>query len=92
MATLRVRYRNGETDEWEVHERLDGLDLMRALWEALANRGISSFAVASEVGAGTSDYGRVALAMSDVAMWHLDGQVDFQSDAALWAELENPPD
>jgi hypothetical protein len=90
MATLRVRYRNGETDEWEIHERMKGLDVAKALWVGMDRESVN-FAVADRSGGGPADYGRVTLRMSEVAMWHLDGLIDFPSDVGVWTEQQDPP-
>jgi hypothetical protein len=89
MAMLRVRYRNGETDEWEIHERMTGLDVAKALWLGMGREAVN-IAVADQSG-GPADYGRVTLRMSEVAMWHLDGMIEFKSDVGVWNEQQGPP-
>jgi hypothetical protein len=90
MAKLRVRYRNGETDEWELHERMDLKRLGGQLTKAMDGSIALRFGTASETGA-PSDYATVALRMSDIIMWTIDGFVDDAALIGAWAEMDSTP-
>jgi hypothetical protein len=87
MATIRVRYSNGDEDTWEFHESMDVRGLIKIL--SLSTSPAVSFGVAAKAG-GTADYGFVGLRMEHVASWHIDGLLDPGQAAALWAELQQP--
>jgi hypothetical protein len=90
MARITVRFRNGDTSEWELHESMDLGNLATVLTQATGGRGVTSFGVASESGRST-DYGFVGLAMADVISWHIDGMLDPEVAARILAELQTPP-
>jgi hypothetical protein len=90
MATLWVRYVNGEEDGWELHDEIDLEELTKQLHRAVSGpSGMVSFGVKSREGAPGTDYGFVGVRMSAVVAWRVDGLVDPARAAALWAEL-NP--
>lgn len=78
-ARLRVRYETGDTDEWELHERMDLHRLGDQLNEGWQGRLIVGFGVASREGDAPIDYGMVALRMAKVIAWEIDGFVDFEN-------------
>lgn len=89
MATLRVRYRSGDTDEWDLHERMPLQDLGRTLATTVGPGRMVSFGVASPSGAQT-DYGMVGLKLDDIVMWHIDGFVDDEFILSAWAISGDP--
>jgi hypothetical protein len=92
MATLRVRYRNGETDEWRLTDEL-AMELSKfllKLLDASAKGAVFSFPISPEEGAPGTDFGYVALRLEEVVGWHLDGFVNSAAAAAVWAEMEGP--
>jgi chemotaxis signal transduction protein len=93
VATLWVRYRNGDTDAWRLTDNLAAdlekfaLDLMHAS----AVREVIHFPVVSvEEDAPTYVFGIVSLRPEDVVAWHLEGLANEATAAALWAEMEGP--
>jgi hypothetical protein len=88
MATLRVRYRNGETDEWEIHERMKALEVTETLWKGM--NGFVSFTSISHPTSAAAEFGRVGLRMNEVSMWQVDGLLDFPTDVGVWAEGQTP--
>jgi len=93
VATLWVRYRNGDTDAWRLTDNLAtdlrkfALDLMHAS----AVREVIHFPVVSvEEDAPTYVFGFVSLRTEDVVAWHLEGLANEATAAALWAEMEGP--
>jgi hypothetical protein len=84
MATLRVRYRTGASDEWTIHEKQGADELARELWLGLQSGSkLIAFIAGSEQGSDV-DYGRIALRMEDVSMWHIDGLLDSDRANLVW--------
>ncbi len=88
MATLRVRFRDGDTDEWTMHERMDLGDLAKFLTESLGRPSIVSFGIASRSGDTPADYGFLGLRMAEVIWWDLDGMVDEEALLGPWSEAD----
>jgi hypothetical protein len=88
MATLKVRYRDGSEEDWELHDAVRLRELAARLNVALAGQSPTvAFGVAAESGDSTQ-YGIVILRLADVTMASIDGMTDEGSAAALFAELE----
>jgi hypothetical protein len=89
MAHIRVRYKNGEEDEWLLHERMDLRHFVSFVGRAFARSdGGTAFGIAPEEGTFVADYGMVGVRWGEVVAWTIDGLVD---DAALvgpWAEAD----
>lgn len=83
MATLRVRYRDGSEDEWELHERMQLEPLARAMHERMARGGGVAFGVESR-SQRPSDFAFIGLRFSDIIMWEIDGFVDEEWLATIW--------
>jgi hypothetical protein len=95
MAVVRVRYRTGDEESWELHDQMDLSELSRHLFQGMAGPKIGGFGIASKVASASTDYGMVCLRLSEVVMVEVDGMVDEAAAAALWAEgepLDGPPD
>ena len=74
MATILVRYANGDEDDWELHEAVDLPGLVRKL--SLTHQGgAMSFSVVPKSGR-SYDFGYVGIRIDQVASWHIDGLVD----------------
>jgi hypothetical protein len=87
MRGVRVRFRDGSTDEWEVKDAMRLEDLATGFRRTLGKPQAISFAAASEGNAPT-DYDLVGLFMADAVSWQVFGLANPQQEAALWAELE----
>jgi hypothetical protein len=88
MASIEVRFKNGDTDEWELHEAMDLRELVKKLTRGTASgMGVVSLGVRSE-GGGAADYDFVGLSMGEVVSWQIRGLFDVKADAALWQELQ----
>jgi hypothetical protein len=92
MATLSVRFKNGDTDPWRLTDELAAnlSDFLLRLLSSSARDQIFSFPVADEEGGVGTDYGYVSLRLTEVVSLHLDGLVNEAAAAALWAELQGP--
>jgi hypothetical protein len=91
MATLTVRFVNGDTDSWRLTDALaaDIDDFVLKLISASARDQVFSFPVTVEEGGAGTDYGFVSLRLPEVVFWHLDGLVNQAVAAALWAEMQS---
>jgi hypothetical protein len=86
MTTLRVRYRNGEEDEFQVREQHQAKDVAALLHRGLASNSTIMLGLASRRGHTVAAYAVVALRMGDVVMWELD---PVQDDGRLLAAFMN---
>jgi hypothetical protein len=87
---VRVRYRDGSTDEWEVKEamRLERLvDYFRA---SFREDRLMAFATASEASQEAHDI--VGLRVTDVVSWQVIGLTDSKQEAALLDALKSLED
>lgn len=87
MASIEVRFKDGSTDEWELHEAFDLTEFARVLTTSTGTAKTISFGVVTE-GGGSADFGFVGLRMSEVVSWEIKGMFDTTTGAALWAELQ----
>jgi hypothetical protein len=92
VATLWVRYKNGDTDSWRLTDELavEINDFVVKLISTSARNEVFSFPVLDEEGGPGTDFGYVSLRLTEVAAWHLDGLVNKAAAAALWAEMQGP--
>ena len=92
MATLWVRYDDGDEASWPLTDALAAnlQDFVSKMIHAGFERDLFSFPVVSDKGAPGLDYCFVSLRMDHVVAWHVDGLVNETVAAALWAEM-NPP-
>jgi hypothetical protein len=65
MPIIEVRFKDGSTDGWELHEAFDLDELARTLTRSTGTAKTISFGVLAE-GGGSADYGFVGLRMSEV--------------------------
>ena len=72
VTKLRVRYRNGQEDEFEVREQHQPKDVAALLHRGLASDSMVVLGLASRAGHTATSYAVVGLRMSDVIMWELD--------------------
>jgi hypothetical protein len=84
VATLRVRYRTGDTDEWDLNEQMKLEGLGEALHETALNKGDVSFGFQTRTGHEGIDYGMAFVHMADVVMWELDGFFDESRLIETW--------
>jgi hypothetical protein len=87
MRGVRVRYRDGSTDEWEVKDAMNLKDLVDAFRHRFYAAGQLSFAVTSEGGLPT-DYAILGLNLADVVSWQVLGLSNPEEEMALWGELQ----
>ena len=90
LAVLRVRYKNGDTDEWTLSDRTDLHQLARTLHAALVGTMAVSFGVAPKEGTEPLDFGFVGLQMPEVVMWEIDGFLDEAATLALETMFQQP--
>ena len=91
MASIEVRFKNGDVAEWTLHDAADLPELVKILTRSTGvPAAVVSLGIASAEG-GAADYNFVGLAMGNVVAWEIKGMFDPSSGAALWAEL-NPSD
>jgi hypothetical protein len=92
MASVWVRYDNGQEDEWHLTDELGVKtgEVVGQLIHALSKGSTYSFAVMPEEGFPGTDYGFVGVNMAKVVAWRLDGLVNAAAAAALWAEMGGP--
>jgi hypothetical protein len=76
MTTLRVRYRSGQQDEFQVREQHEPKDVAALLHRGLAEDSVVVLGLASRVGHTANAYAVVGLRMNEVVMWELDPIVD----------------
>jgi hypothetical protein len=76
MTTLRVRYRNGVEDEFQIREQHQPKDVAALLHRGLAGSSTIVLGLASRRGHTIAAYAVVALRMGDVVMWELDPIAD----------------
>ena len=72
MTTLRVRYRSGQQDEFQVREQHQPKDVAALLHRGLAKDAMVVLGLASRAGHTSDAYAVVGLRMKDVVMWELD--------------------
>jgi hypothetical protein len=88
MARLEVRFKDGSTDGWGLHEAFDLNELARVLTKSTGTSKTVSFGVLPANEGGSADFGFVGLQMSEVVSWEIKGMFDAATGAALWAELQ----
>ena len=76
MTTLRVRYRSGEEDEFQVREQHQPKEVAALLHQGLAGSSTIILGLASRRGQSVGSYAVVALRMGEVVMWELDPIAD----------------
>jgi hypothetical protein len=76
MTTLRVRYRSGGEDEFQVREQHQPKDVAALLHQGLAGSSTIILGLASRRGQTVGAYAVVALRMGEVVMWELDPIAD----------------
>jgi len=76
MTTLRVRYRSGEEDEFQVREQHQPKDVAALLHGGLGGDLIVVLGLASRAGHTAAAYAVVGLRMDEVVMWELDPITD----------------
>jgi hypothetical protein len=76
MTTLRVRYRSGQQDEFQVREQHQPKDVAALLHNGLATDSMVVLGLASRAGHTADAYAVVGLRMHDVVMWELDPIAD----------------
>jgi hypothetical protein len=91
MASLRVRFKDGSTDEWQLKDGMNLEELVERLARSTGAERSISFGAESESGA-SADYNFVGLAMAEVVPWEMIGMFDYEHGAALWAELNTLPE
>lgn len=85
MATLRVRYRNGDTDEWKLHERMDLQMLGSKIAKVWPGNHVIALGVAPDLETDTGpDYAMVWLRLTDLVMLEINGYVDDEFLASVW--------
>ena len=77
MAGLRVRYRNGDTDEWFFHERSNVEDLYQQLSRTFASGGKVGFGAAAR-SEETTEYAMINLDLNEIVMMEFDGMLDLE--------------
>jgi hypothetical protein len=88
MPTVRVRYRDGSEDTWEIHPAARTDTLSGRLANALARGSVFGLGVTSDEDSGLNAYGFVVLRLADVIMVEINGLTDVRAEAALFAELD----
>ena len=90
MATVRVRYRSGETDEWTLNDQMKPDVVVKALTRMIMNSfpGVS-FGVAVEHEQTPADYGFVGLRNDELASWHIDGLLEESGMLGPWLEAQD---
>lgn len=83
MATLRVRYKFGDTDEWELHNQVDLDGFLLAMLNAVARGSGLNFGVVPRSGE-AYEYGTAFVRFSEVIMSEVDCVMDTGQVAALW--------
>ncbi|MGH2680917.1 MAG: hypothetical protein ACRDG8_10630 [Actinomycetota bacterium] len=86
MASLEVRFKDGSTKEWELHEASDLNALVRLLKRLTTSKTVT-FGVPAERGA-PAEFGFVGLRLAEVVSWEVKGLFDAKMGAAMWAELQ----
>ena len=76
MATMKIRWRTGDLDLWEINDQVDLDRLHQGMAAAFKSKdNIISFGTEAETGEET-DYGFVWFHMDDVLWWQIDNQAD----------------
>ena len=89
MASLRVRFKDGSTDEWQLKDGLQLDELVERLVRCTGSEKSISFGAEAESGAST-DYNFVGLAMAEVVSWEVTDMFDSTHGAAIWAGMNEP--
>jgi hypothetical protein len=89
MGKIRVRYRSGEIDEWQLNEGMNLPDLVKVLRSSNPTAAIS-FGVAADQPTTAYDFGQVGIRMSEIASWHVDGMLDDAGLIGPWSEAQEP--
>jgi hypothetical protein len=87
MASIQVRFKDGGTAEWELHEAFDLDNLVRLLTRLTGTSEMISFVVPAEKGM-SAEFGFVGLRMAEVVSWEVKGMFDSTNGAAIWDELQ----
>lgn len=84
MTKLRVRYRNGQEDEFELREQHKPKDVAALLNRGMAGDATIVLGIGSRAGYTAAAYGIIGIRLSEVIMWELDPIAD---DGRLLNEL-----
>jgi hypothetical protein len=76
MTTLRVRYRSGQQDEFQVRGQHPPKDVAALLHRGLARDSLVVLGLDSRAGHTAGAYAVVGLRMNEVVMWELDPIAD----------------
>lgn len=76
MTTLRVRYRSGQDDAFQLREQHQPKDVAALLHRGMASDLTVVLGLASRAGHTAGAYAVVGLRMTDVVMWELDPIAD----------------
>jgi hypothetical protein len=76
MTTLRVRYRSGQQDEFQVRGQHQPKDVAALLHRGLATDSMVVLGLDSRAGHTAGAYAVVGLRMNEVVMWELDPIAD----------------
>jgi hypothetical protein len=87
MASIEIRFKDGSTKDWDLHEELDLDNLVRLLKRLTGTSKSISFGVPVERGA-SGEFGFVGLRMTEVVYWEVKGMFQTKKGAAMWAELQ----
>jgi hypothetical protein len=87
MANLEVRFKDGSTAEWELHETFDLDNLVGLIARLSGTSETVSFSVPAKDGL-SGEFGFVGLRMDEVVSWEVNGLFDTTNGAAMWSELQ----
>jgi hypothetical protein len=87
MRGVRVRFRDGSTDEWEVKEAMSLARLSDYFRRGFVEGKRIAFAAVSDDDR-PSDLSIVGINLTDVVSWQVLGLSNLEHEAALWSELE----
>jgi hypothetical protein len=76
VTTLRVRYRSGQQDEFQVRGQHQPKDVAALLHRGLAKDSMVVLGLSSRAGHTADAYAVVGLRMNEVVMWELDPIAD----------------
>ena len=88
MASIHIRFLNGETDSWQLHDTQKPNEVLRAMFRIMSIGGSFGFGVQTEEGQDGIDYGMVLLRMNEVSRVHIDGILDEKAFLGTWAEVD----
>lgn len=87
MRGVRIRYRDGSTDEWSVKDAMPMEKLADYFRLGFASGRKIAFAAESEDGR-PSDLNVVGVNLADVVSWQVSGLSNLEQETVLWAELD----